>query len=513
YVDRKHGRLEVEYPHPILEGILGETYGVIIYQEQVMQIAQVMSGYSLGEADILRRAMGKKIKEEMDKQRGRFCDGAVERGIPEEKASYIFDLVTKFASYGFNKSHAAAYALVAYHTAYLKANYPVEFMAAIMTLDMGNTDKLAAFKMELQRMDVPLLLPDINYSKVPFVVEAAPEGYIKEEDDPRHNLGVRYALGAIKGVGEKAMEAVVAEREANGKFADVFDFAERVDPKLLNKRQIERLVAAGAFDSLVPDRAQAYAAAEMIMRVAQMEAKERESDQVSLFAGEMAAVVDRPVLPIVKQWTDTEMLDEERKAVGFYISAHPLDSYETVLERERIIPARDVYSSPGLVGQTVRMAGAILGYREGITKRGGKFGRLTLSDRTDAFEMMAFEDDLDRMRALVEEGAPMVVSVQIRKRDDDDSIGLSCRSMESLEQVASQSSKGLFIEVEDASAFAPIKASLDRKTGGKGKVTMRLPVADGNRFAEFRMTGRYKVTPELKQAIAAEMGVLTVEEI
>ncbi|MBV1900965.1 MAG: DNA polymerase III subunit alpha, partial [Kordiimonadaceae bacterium] len=513
YVDRKHGRLEVEYPHPILEGILGETYGVIIYQEQVMQIAQVMSGYSLGEADILRRAMGKKIKEEMDKQRGRFCSGAVERGIDAEKASYIFDLVTKFASYGFNKSHAAAYALVAYHTAYLKANYPVEFMAAIMTLDMGNTDKLAAFKMELQRMDVPLLLPDINYSKVPFVVEAAPEGYIEEEDDPRHNLGVRYALGAIKGVGEKAMEAVVAEREANGKFTDIFDFAERVDPKLLNKRQIERLVAAGAFDSLVPDRAQAYAAAEMIMRVAQMEAKERDSDQVSLFAGEMAAVVDRPVLPIVKQWTDTEMLDEERKAVGFYISAHPLDSYETVLERERIIPAREVYSSPGLVGQTVRMAGAILGYREGVTKRGGKFGRLTLSDRTDAFEMMAFEDDLDRMRALVEEGAPMVVSVQIRKREDDDTIGLSCRSMESLEQVASQSSKGLFIEVEDASAFAPIKASLDRKTGGKGKVTLRLPVADGNRFAEFRMSGRYKVTPELKQAIAAEMGVLTVEEI
>ena len=472
-----------------------------------------MSGYSLGEADLLRRAMGKKIKEEMDQQRGRFCDGAVERGISAEKASYIFDLVTKFASYGFNKSHAAAYALVAYHTAFMKANYPVEFMAAIMTLDMGNTDKLAAFKLELQRMEVPLLLPDINHSGVPFTVEQVGEGYCDEENDPRHNLGVRYALGAIKGVGEKAMEAIVAERTVKGLFKDVFDFAERIDPKLLNKRQIERLVAAGAFDSLVPDRAQAYAAAEIIMRVAQMEAKERESDQVSLFVGELAAVVDRPVLPIVKQWTDTETLDEERKAVGFYISAHPLDSYETVLERERIIPAREVYSDAGLVGQTVRMAGAILGYREGMTKRGNKFGRLTLSDRTDAFEMMAFEDDLERMRALVEEGAPMVVSVQIRKRDDDDSIGLSCRGMESLEQVAAQSSKGLFIEIEDASAFASIKTALDRKTGGKGRVTMRLPVADSKRFAEFRLTGRYKVTPELKQAIAAEMGVLMVEEI
>jgi len=513
YVDRKHGREEVAYPHPILEEILGETYGVIIYQEQVMQIAQVMSGYSLGEADLLRRAMGKKIKEEMDQQRGRFCEGAVARGIDAEKASYIFDLVTKFASYGFNKSHAAAYALVAYHTAFMKANYPVEFMAAIMTLDMGNTDKLAAFKLELQRMDVPLLLPDINHSDVPFVVQPAPEVYCETEDDPRQNYGVRYALGAIKGVGEKAMEGIVEEREKNGLFKDIYDFAERVDPKLLNKRQIERLAAAGAFDTLLPDRAQAHAASEIVMRIAQTEAKERESDQVSLFGGDLAATVDKPALPVVKQWTDTLMLDEERKAVGFYISAHPLDSYETVLDRERIIPAREVYSDGGLVGQTVRMAGAILGYREGMTKRGNKFGRLTLSDRTDAFEMMAFEDDLDQMRALVEEGAPMVVSVQIRKRDDDDSIGLSCRGMESLEHVAAQSSKGLFVEVEGADAFASMKAALDRKTGGKGRVTIRVPVHDNSRYAEFRLTDKYKVTPELRQAIAAEMGVLSVEEI
>jgi len=513
YVDRKHGREEVEYPHEMLKEILSETYGVIIYQEQVMQIAQVMSGYSLGEADILRRAMGKKIKEEMDKQRGRFCDGAIERGIPYEKASYIFDLVTKFASYGFNKSHAAAYALVAYQTAYMKANYPVEFMAAIMTLDMGNTDKLAAFKQELQRMEVQLLLPDINKSNVQFTVETVPDVYCEDEDDPRNNFGVRYALGAIKGVGEKAMEGVVAEREANGRFKDLFDFAERVDPKLLNKRQMERLSAAGAFDSLLPDRAQAFAAAEIVMRIAQMEAKERESDQVNLFGGEMAATVDRPALPITKQWTDTEMLDEERKAVGFYISAHPLDSYERVLERERIISAREVYADGGLVGQTVRMAGAILGYREGMTKRGNKFGRLTLSDRTDAFEMMAFEDDLEQMRALVEEGAPMVVSVQIRKRDDDDSIGLSCRGMESLEQVAAQSSKGLFVEVESEGAFASMKTALDRKSGGKGRVVVRVPVHDNSRYAEFRLEDRYKVTPELKQAIAAEMGVLSVEEV
>ncbi|WP_417457165.1 DNA polymerase III subunit alpha [Kordiimonas sp.] len=512
YVNRKHGREQVEYPHPILEDILSETYGVIIYQEQVMQIAQVMSGYSLGEADILRRAMGKKIQAEMDKQRGRFCDGAVERGIDAEKASYIFDLVTKFASYGFNKSHAAAYALVAYHTAFLKANYPVEFMAAIMTLDMGNTDKLAAFKQELQRAEIPLLLPNINRSDVAFVVEKVSEPYC-DEGDPRFNQGVRYALGAIKGVGEKAMEAIVAERKANGDFKDIFDFAERVDPKLLNKRQMERLAAAGAFDCLLDNRAQAYAAADIVMRLAQMQAKERESDQVSLFGGEMAKAVDRPSLPTIRAWTDTEQLENEKSAVGFYISAHPLDAYETILERERIIPAREVYHDPGLVGQTVRMAGAIAGYREGNTKRGSRFGRLTLSDRSDAFEIMAFEDDLDGIRTLVEEGAPVVVSVQIRKRDDDDTVGLSCRGIESLETVASQSSKGLFIEIEESKAFVSIKSTLDRKSGGKGKVTIRVPVSNSSRFAEFRLSGRYKITPELKQAVAAEIGVLSVEEV
>ena len=216
---------------------------------------------------------------------------------------------------------------------------------------------------------------------------------------------------------------------------------------------------------------------------------------------------------MVRGWTDTETLENEKSAVGFYISAHPLDTYETILERERIIPAREVYHDPGLVGQTVRMAGAIAGYREGNTKRGSKFGRLTLSDRSDAFEIMAFEDDLDGIRSLVEDGAPVVVSVQIRKRDDDDSVGLSLRGIESLEQVAAHSSKGLFIEIEQSSSFAPVRATLERKSGGKGKVTIRVPVADNKRFAEFRLKGGYKVTPELKQAVAAEMGVLTVEEV
>lgn len=513
YVERKHGREKVTYKHEMLESILSETNGIFIYQEQVMELAQKMAGYTLGQADLLRRAMGKKIESEMKKQVAIFCKGAEERGVDPATAAEIFDDVMAFASYGFNKSHAAAYALVAYHTAYMKANYPVEFMAAIMTLDLGNTDKLAGFKQELQRMEIPLLLPDINKSFGVFVVEGAGENYCLESDDPRQNLAVRYALGAIKGVGEKAMEAVIQERDTNGPFTDLFDFAERIDPKLLNKRQIERLAAAGAFDCLCESRAQASAAADVIMRYASMIAAERASDQVSLFGDGMGAQIDRPALPIVRNWTSTEQLDHERKAVGFYISAHPLDNYETILERESILNASEVFSDAGQIGNVVRMAGAILTYRESKSKNTGrKFGALTLSDRTDAFEFLIFEDDLPRARELVEEGGPVVVFVQVKKKDDEDVIRLSCRGMESLESVASQSSKSLVIEVEDPSAFGPIKASLDRKMGGKGKVKIRVPVDNNSRFAEFDVGNTYKISAELIQAIEAELGVSSVIE-
>ena len=513
YVERKHGREKVTYKHEMLRDILEETNGIFIYQEQVMELAQKMAGYSLGQADLLRRAMGKKIQEEMEKQITIFIQGAEERGVDKDIAAEIFDDVMAFASYGFNKSHAAAYALVAYHTAYMKANYPVEFMAAIMTLDMSNTDKLAAFKQELQRMEIPVLLPDINRSGVCFAVEKLDELYC-DEDDPRHNQAVRYALSAIKGVGEKAMESIVEEREKSGPFKDIFDFAERMDPKLMNKRQLEKLAAAGAFDSMLEDRAQAVAASEVIMRTAQMMQKERESNQVSLFAGDSGMTVERLSLPLVKKWTETQRLDEERKAVGFYISAHPLDVYETILERERIVSAKEVFTDEGMIGQTIRMAGAILGYRESTSKNTGKkFGAFTLSDRTDAFEFMVFENDLEYARSLQEAGTPLVVTVLIRKRDGDDTVRLNCRGMESLEQMAAQSSKGLVVTLENKSSVHGLKAALDHKTGGKSRVTVRIPVEDNRRIAEVRVPGRYKVTPDLMQAIMAERGVLAVEEL
>ena len=276
YIAVKHGDEQPDYLHPRLEPILKETFGIMIYQEQVMQIAQVLAGYSLGGADLLRRAMGKKIQSEMDAQRQQFVAGATERGVERPRAELIFDQMAKFAGYGFNKSHAAAYALVAYQTAYLKANHPVEFLAASMTLDLGNTDKLAHFRPELDRLRIKLLPPDINRSEVAFAVETDPK---------TGSPAIRYALAAVKGVGAQAMADLVAERERNGPFRDLFDFAARLDTKSFNRRQFESLVKAGAFDCLDPNRAQSFAATELLLRQASRAAEERESRQENLFAG------------------------------------------------------------------------------------------------------------------------------------------------------------------------------------------------------------------------------------
>ena len=300
YIDRKHGKEVVEYLHPKLEGILKDTYGFMIYQEQVMQAAQILAGYSLGSADLLRRAMGKKIKEEMDKQREVFIKGCEENQIDKSLASQIFDQIAKFAGYGFNKAHATSYALISYQTAYLKANYPVEFMAALMTLDYTNTDKLHLFKQELQRLEIDLLMPDINQSEAFFSVEDGK---------------VRYGLAAIKNVGEAAMTSLVEERKTNGPFKDMGDFISRVDAKVLNRRQMENLIKAGAFDCLEPHRACLYNSIDMMLSQAHALLRDKETHQSSLFedAGEgMDISLDK-----TEEWSDVEKLQNEFEAVGF----------------------------------------------------------------------------------------------------------------------------------------------------------------------------------------------------
>ncbi|MGB1088455.1 MAG: DNA polymerase III subunit alpha, partial [Alphaproteobacteria bacterium] len=323
FIATKAGEEEPNYHHPMLEGLLKETYGVIVYQEQVMQIAQILAGYSLGEADLLRRAMGKKIQAEMDKQRVRFVEGATKKGVDAKDADNIFDLVNKFAGYGFNKSHAAAYALVAYQTAWLKANHPVEFMAASMTYDMTNTDKLAVFKAECMRAGIEVMPPCVNRSAPTFTVV---DGKIA------------YALGAVKNVGRPAMEQMVAARQADGPFSDLFDFVERVDARLVNKRSIENLARAGAFDALHANRQQIVNSADILMSYGATSAEERQSDQASLFGGEAGTALERPRLKDTLDWPPMEKLGEEFGAIGFYLSGHPLDDFKQVLEREKISP-------------------------------------------------------------------------------------------------------------------------------------------------------------------------------
>ena len=335
YIRRKHGEEQADYLYPTLQDILRETYGIMIYQEQVMQIAQELSGYSLGGADLLRRAMGKKIKQEMDQQRASFISGAVARGVPEAKASQVFELVSKFAGYGFNKSHAAAYALIAYQTAYLKANYPLEFFAASMTLDLANSDKLNGFRQELGRLGIRLLPPDINASESIFSVE---------HDGPSGAGGIRYALAGVKTVGEPAARAVVDERRRGGPFTSLADFARRLDPHYLNKRQIENLARAGAFDSLNANRRQVFDSAEAIARCAAASTADRASEQIGLF-GASGFQPPRLQLADVQDWPPMERLSEELEAVGFYLSSHPLDTYGPKLKRLKIIRYGDLLAS------------------------------------------------------------------------------------------------------------------------------------------------------------------------
>ncbi len=358
YCARKLGHEKPDFIHPMVEPILTETFGVIIYQEQVMQIAQTLSGYSLGEADLLRRAMGKKIKKEMDAQRARFVDGAVERGLSRAKADDIFDLLAKFADYGFNKSHAAAYALIAYWTAWFKANHAAEFLAASMTLDKGNTDKLAEFRGEAQRLGIAVAPPSANVSGVDFDVAAAPDG----------KATIVYALSAVKGVGDAAAAGLV-EARGGRPFASLADLAARLDPRLVNKKALESLAAAGAFDALERDRAAAFAAIEPMLAIASRGQSEKESGQNALFDQADAA----PLRVNAEPWTAAERLKREFDAVGFFLSGHPLEAYDAALKRLRAVRWADFVRSVRAGATTARLAASVLDRAERRTRTGAEW--------------------------------------------------------------------------------------------------------------------------------------------
>jgi DNA polymerase-3 subunit alpha len=497
FIERKNGREDIAYMHPVLEPILKETYGIMIYQEQVMQAAQEMAGYSLGSADLLRRAMGKKIQAEMDAQREQFVRGATELDTTADKASEVFDTIAKFAGYGFNKSHAAAYALVAYQTGYLKANYPVEFMAATMTLDMQNTEKLDGFKSELKRLGIDLLPPSVNHSGVGFIVE-------QKTDE---SWAVRYALAAIKNVGAGAIEGMVAARVDGGPFKDIVDFAGRLDTKLINKRMIENLVRAGALDALHGNRAEMMAGAESILRHVQAGAEARNSNQHALFGAE----ADRPDLKLPQRddWRQMERLDKEREAFGFFLSAHPLDAYAATLHSQGVITANHL---DGMTADEcrapVRMAGIMGSKRERISKSGNKYAFIQLSDATGSYEAVVFSEVLVKSRALMESGEPMLITLEARLEDEQ--VRLMVSKMMPLDEAVAARLDNLRIELKDGTPVDEIKEIID--ANGKGNGRILLVARSNEHVVEVALAGRYAISPQTLGSVKDVPGVTDIRQ-
>lgn len=503
YIDRKFGRAEVDYLHPSLKEVLTETYGVIIYQEQVMKIAQILAGYSLGEADLLRRAMGKKKKEEMDFQRARFIKGALEKSVPESQSGSIFDLVAKFAGYGFNKSHAAAYALISFQTGWLKANHPVEFFAASMSLDLSNTDKLAVFYQDAKRFDVPVLPPDINRSSADFDV-AWEEG----------QGSVLYALGAIRNVGLEAMRHVIEVRETGGRFADIFDFLERVDPRSVNKRALEGLAKAGAFDSIHPNRRQLVEQADVLMAYCQSVAAERASSQVSLFGGDQAHV-GRPRLKSVEPWVGPERLDHELSAVGFYLSGHPLDEMSSALKRKRVTFVAEAIPLAEGGHEAFQMAGVVRRRQERASARTGeKFAFVTFSDPTGEFECLFPPEQLRKCREVLEPGA--TVMVRVRAKASEGEVRFFGDDASRMDNLLDDANIGLRIHVSARSADAEaLKTRLERARSGaigKGGEIALVASLDGRQEVEIKLPGRYRLDGALRGALKSAPGVLMLED-
>jgi DNA polymerase-3 subunit alpha len=490
YCARKLGREQVEYLHPRLAPILEPTYGIITYQEQVMQIARELAGYSLGEADLLRRAMGKKIKKEMEAQRERFITGAVERTIARSDAEAIFEACAKFADYGFNKSHSAPYAFLTYQTAYMKANYPVEFLAASMTLSMQNTDKLSEFRAEAIRLGHKVLPPSINHSHVAFEVE---------------NGAIRYALAALKGVGAQAVKSIVDAR-GGAPFADLSDFATRIDPHAINKRVLESLAAAGAFDELEPNRAKAFAAAETMLAVAQRSHEAAAIGQNELFGGPAAREPLR--ISEVEPWLPAERLGREYDAVGFFLSGHPLDDYAATLRRMRVQSWVE-FARAVKAGVTAgRVAATVISRTERRTRTGSKMGIIGLSDPSGQFEAVLFAEGLAQYRDLLEPGTAVLLFLSAELQGED--VRARIQSVDALDAAAEKMQRGLRVFVRNTAPMEGIARRLEARGEGDVNVVLML---EGGTEVEVKLPGGFKVSPQIAGAIKAVPGVVMVETV
>ncbi len=492
YNARKQGDEVPDYYHEKIEGVLKETYGVIIYQEQVMQIAQILSGYSLGEADLLRRAMGKKIASEMEAQRVRFVDGAVERGLKNGEANVIFDLLAKFANYGFNKSHAAAYALVSYQTAYLRCNYPVEFLAGSMQLDLGNTEKLSIFYQDAEAQEITVVPPSVQTSGVGFEVS---EGKIY------------YALAAIKGVGEGAVQTIVSERLENGDYKSIEDFFSRIDIRQVNKRTLENLICAGAFDCFDYSRERMLAGLERLVAHASRTAQNRETGQNDMFGEAAGGESEKIEMPLCEAWSASEKLNREFGAVGFYLSAHPLDEFRDMLTKMRVQLYAEFETSVRNGATAGRLAGTITGKQERKTRQGKAMGIIMISDPSGQYEAVIFEEALNRFRDDLQVGKSVILLAGADMRPEG--ISIRIQSVESLEKAASREQRDLTIFLRDHSPVKNLSPLLTKR--GNSRVSFVVVQSNGAREVEVQLKERFTVSSQLQSAMKAVPGVLDVE--
>ncbi len=514
YVACKHGREQPEFLHDSITPVTADTYGVIIYQEQVMQIAQVFAGFSLGQADLLRRAMGKKIKSEMDAQRGSFVEGAIERGVDKKQAGYVFDLVDKFAGYGFNKAHSAGYALVAYQTAYLKAHFPVEFFAATMTYDLGNTDKLSIFRQAANGLDIDVLPPDVNRSEADFSVE-----WEKTDDQDEARGAIRYALGAIKGVGRQAMQSLVDLRQSHGTYKDLADFSGRIDPHVINRRQLEQLAAAGAFDAIYPNRAQLADGIDLVLAHAQSEQQDRLSGQSSLFGSKTGADDAPPMeLRAREDWPKSVKLAREFDAIGFYLSAHPLDEYAVEIERlgaVRTVDLEQVVRASG-GNALVKLAGSVLGLQMRVSQRGSRYAFAQISDPSGVVEGTLFSEVLSGSQTLLEGDQPIVV--QGTARLEDEQIHLNILSVDSLDSAVAETGASMRIWVKDTTPLNSLFELLERdakptKNGRRVGGSVCVVVTTEEKEVEVALNGLYMCSPQIRSACKAIPGVVDARDI
>jgi len=491
YIACKKGEEKPDYMDPLLEDVLKETNGVIIYQEQVMQIAQILANYSLGEADILRRAMGKKIKSEMDDQKERFVNGALNNGIKRDKANYIFDLVAKFAGYGFNKSHAAAYALIAYQTAYLKTYFPEYFLTALMTMDIENTDKLSIFANECKRMDIKILPPSVNYSLMRFDVQDG---------------AIRYGLGAIKNASQQSMVKINDEVLENGNFKTLHDFAQRLDHSILTKKNLENLSYAGAFDEIEPNRNVVYSSVDILSNISTSSEKAKSDNQENFF-GEEFKSFDHISLPSVPIWTNEIKLQKEFSAIGFYLTGHPLEDYEDLIERQNITS----YSSAiGGDDYKYKIAGTISYIMERRSKGGKRFAFVGLTDSNGPFEITIFSNLLSRVRDQIVPGISVIIDVEIQREKNNNR--LLTNSITPINEFSSQTLRNMKIYIDDPQSLKTIKSRLNQS--GKSQVSICfLSILNEAHRVEISLGSKFYIDPSIINTIKDIDGVSKIEEI